>query len=238
MVHIGPPRASALVSERDDAWRLSGKSRLRHSSHMKNFVRLVQFAWRYRVRFGLSIGCAAMVALLFFTELGAVYPLLHILFDSQNPKRWVSEKITSIENEIVVLDARAFEARAALELAESGQRIHELLRTRYLALDNDYAEKEAKRQEHERRLGVTELRENIGQPLRNEPPELESVRHAARLADSRLKELRECSRVLDKSGTPGLSRRLRDIAQEKADRSKVLGWYRTAQPYIERLLAQ
>jgi subfamily B ATP-binding cassette protein MsbA len=76
---------------------------------MKNFVRLVQFAWRYRVRFGLSIGCAAMVALLFFTELGAVYPLLHILFDSQNPKKWVSQKITSIENEIVVLDARALE---------------------------------------------------------------------------------------------------------------------------------
>ena len=73
---------------------------------MKNFVRLVQFAWRYRVRFGLSIGCAAMVALLFFTELGAVYPLLHILFDSQNPKRWVGEKIVSIDREIVILDAR------------------------------------------------------------------------------------------------------------------------------------
>ena len=74
------------------------------SRTMKNFVRLVQFAWRYRVRFGLSVGCAAMVALLFFTELGAVYPLLHILFDSQNPQRWVSEKIVGLENEIVVLD--------------------------------------------------------------------------------------------------------------------------------------
>ena len=63
---------------------------------MKNFVRLVQFAWRYKVRFGLSIGCAAMVAILFFTELGAVYPLLHILFDSQNPQRWVSEKIAPL----------------------------------------------------------------------------------------------------------------------------------------------
>jgi hypothetical protein len=94
----------------DDAWMLSGKPVWRLLSHMKNFVRLVQYAWRYRVRFGLSIGCAAMVALLFFTELGAVYPLLHILFDSQNPKRWVAEKITSIENEIVLLDARATEA--------------------------------------------------------------------------------------------------------------------------------
>ncbi len=99
MVHLRA-RASALALEPDDAWMLSGLPRLRLLSHMKNFVRLVQFAWRYRVRFGLSIGCAAMVALLFFTELGAVYPLLHILFDSQNPKRWVAEKITSIENEI------------------------------------------------------------------------------------------------------------------------------------------
>ena len=63
---------------------------------MKNFARLVRFALPYKVRFGLSIACAAMVALLFFAELGAVYPLLHILFDSQNPQKWVAEKIDSI----------------------------------------------------------------------------------------------------------------------------------------------
>ena len=60
---------------------------------MKNFARLVRYALPYKVRFGLSICCAAMVALLFFAELGAVYPLLHILFDSQNPQRWIAEKI-------------------------------------------------------------------------------------------------------------------------------------------------
>ena len=69
---------------------------------MKNFVRLVQFAWRYKVRFGLSVACAAMVALLSFTEIGAVYPLLHILFGSQNPQRWISEKIVGLETEILV----------------------------------------------------------------------------------------------------------------------------------------
>ena len=71
---------------------------------MKNFVRLVQFAWPYKVRFGLSIACAAMVALLFFAELGAVYPLLHILFNSQNPQSWISEKIVGLETDIA--DAR------------------------------------------------------------------------------------------------------------------------------------
>ena len=203
---------------------------------MKNFVRLVQFAWRYRVRFGLSIGCAAMVALLFFTELGAVYPLLHILFDSQNPKRWVAEKITSIENEIVFLDARATEAGTALQFAESKQRDYEVLRTRYEALHKDYVERESELLEQQRVLGVTELKESVGQPLRNELPELDLLRQAVRLADTRLKELRECRRVLEKSGAPGVSRRIRDIAKEKSDRAKVLHRYKTAQPYIDRYL--
>src|SRR5208282_3030428 len=37
---------------------------------MKNFVRLVRFAWPHRTRFVLSIACAAMVALFYFAELG------------------------------------------------------------------------------------------------------------------------------------------------------------------------
>jgi ATP-binding cassette, subfamily B, bacterial MsbA len=203
---------------------------------MKNFVRLVQYAWRYRVRFGLSIGCAAMVALLFFTELGAVYPLLHILFDSQNPKRWVAEKIVSVENEIVILDARAVETGSAFELAESGQRIYEALKERLEVLHRDHQEKENALHELEHRLSVTDLKENIGQPLKNDLVDLDGLRHAVRLADSRLKELRECRRLLEKGGAAGISRRLRDIAQEKADRAAVLNRYRIAQPYIDRYL--
>ena len=91
------------------------------SNTMKNFVRLVQFAWRYKVRFGLSIGCAAMVALLSFTELGAVYPLLHILFDSQNPQRWISEKIAGLETEILIAQRSRVEARARPRRLRSGE---------------------------------------------------------------------------------------------------------------------
>ena len=197
---------------------LSGSTRLRLPSHMKNFVRLVQFAWRYRVRFGLSIGCAAMVALLFFTELGAVYPLLHILFDSQNPKRWVAEKITSIEDEIVFLECGATEAGMALQFAESKQRDYEVLRTRYEALHKDYVERESELLEQQRMLGVTELKENVGQPLRNELPELDLLRQAVRLADTRLKELRECRRVLEKSGAPGICGAFARLRRRKRSR--------------------
>ncbi len=103
MVHTPPPEHRRSFRSSDDAWKHYGFSRPRHLSNtMKNFVRLVQFAWRYKVRFGLSVACAAMVALLFFTELGAVYPLLHILFDSQNPQRWISEKIVGLDTDILV----------------------------------------------------------------------------------------------------------------------------------------
>ena len=77
---------------------------------MKNFVRLVRFAWPHRYRFALSIGCAAMVALFYFTELGAVLPLLNILFKSENPQRWISTKIDTIGQKITLLDAQAEEA--------------------------------------------------------------------------------------------------------------------------------
>ncbi len=101
---------------------------------MKNFARLVRFALPYKVRFGLSIGCAAMVALLFFTELGAVYPLLHILFDRQNPQRWIAEKRDSLEEELRVLEARKAEADHVLSITRSGRRDIEGLRSRFLEL--------------------------------------------------------------------------------------------------------
>ncbi len=208
--------------EPGDAWRLSGNPLRDIPSHMTNFVRLVQFAWRYRVRFGLSIGCAAMVALLFFTELGAVYPLLHILFDSQNPKRWVSEKIVSIEDEIVILDARAVEANIAFQVMHGGERVHDLLKERLETLRNDHKSKADVLEAREHQLGLTEINETIGESRRPEMVELDGLRHAVRLADWRLKELRECRRLLDRDGSAGLSRRLRDIAQEKADRARVL----------------
>ena len=60
---------------------------------MKNFARLVRYAWPYRGRFALSLGCAVMVALLWFTELGAVFPLLKILLGGENVQGWVADQI-------------------------------------------------------------------------------------------------------------------------------------------------
>ena len=73
---------------------------------MKNFARLARFAWPYRVRFALSLGCAVMVAMLWFTNLASVYPLLKILFYSQNCKIWCAEQIAQYDASIEVKQAR------------------------------------------------------------------------------------------------------------------------------------
>lgn len=73
---------------------------------MKNFARLARFAWPYRLRFLLSLGCAMMVAVLWFTNLSAVYPLLQILFHSQNCQRWVAEELDATEITIAARQER------------------------------------------------------------------------------------------------------------------------------------
>src|SRR3954468_10470366 len=76
---------------------------------MKNFARLVRFAWPYRVRFGLSLGCAVLVALLWCANISTIYPLLKILFYSENCQKWIAERIVTLETEVGVLDARLAE---------------------------------------------------------------------------------------------------------------------------------
>ncbi len=203
---------------------------------MKNFVRLVQFAWRYRVRFGLSIGCAAMVAILFFTELGAVYPLLHILFDSQNPQRWVSEKIASVDAEILALQARKSEAQNALDVAQIGSGDFEPLRQRFQVLHDDVGQKEIAVRLQERRVGVPDLKEDPGELVTNDLEQLERLRQERRVAEARLKELHESINLLRKGGIPRLERRLRDLDQESADRRTVLHRCKIIQPYVNRYL--
>src|SRR5262245_34193196 len=76
---------------------------------MTNFARLLRFAWPYRLRFAVSLVCASIVAVLFFSELGAVYPLLHILFNNQNCQKWVAGRIDSLEADAYVAASRLAE---------------------------------------------------------------------------------------------------------------------------------
>jgi ATP-binding cassette, subfamily B, bacterial MsbA len=200
---------------------------------MKNFARLVRYALPYKVRFGLSIGCAAMVALLFFTELGAVYPLLHILFDRQNPQRWIAEKIESIEDDLHVLEARKAEAQRVQIVARSGRRDFEGLKTRFQELKEDLDVQDRSLREQEARLGDAAFAD----PTAPEPAaQLESLRRSRRLAEARKKELADCSTMLSRQETASLDRRLVDLNAEIGNQGWWVRRYALVQPIVNRYL--
>jgi ABC-type multidrug transport system fused ATPase/permease subunit len=203
---------------------------------MKNFARLVQFAWRYKLRFGLSVCCAVMVALLFFTELGAVYPLLHILFGSQNPQRWISEKIAGLENELVILRVRATEAEHVLECARTGQTHRDELRLRFQKAQEELKLKELELRKHERSLAGGDLKELADPTAHNETVRLEDLRRDRRVAEARQKELEDTIGLFIKGDFTPISIRLREIEQETAAREKFLRQCRIAQPYVNAYL--
>ncbi len=149
---------------------------------MKNFARLVRFALPYKVRFGLSVGCAAMVALLFFAELGAVYPLLHILFNSQNPQKWIAEKIESFEDDIAVQEARQAEARYVIETGSRGEDVFKpLLRGRREELDAAKLKIEALLHQQEIRAGDYEMQLASDAQAHAQLERLEALRRDSRL---------------------------------------------------------
>lgn len=80
------------------------------TSIMKNFARLVRFAWPYRYRFALSLACAMLVAALGTLSITAVYPLMKILFyESENCQTWVAQKIDTLQNDIRLNEGRIAE---------------------------------------------------------------------------------------------------------------------------------
>jgi ATP-binding cassette, subfamily B, bacterial MsbA len=204
--------------------------------NMKNFARLVRFALPYKVRFGLSICCAAMVALLFFTELGAVYPLLHILFDRQNPQRWMAEKIDSIEDELRVLEARKAEAQRVQAVARTGRRDFEGLQKRNRELYDDLRNQENSLREHEGRLGDAALRDQGGPAAPDQVSRLEGLRRSKHLAEARWKELADCASLLRRQEMAPLDRRLAAIDAEVANESWWLRRYMLVQPFVNRYL--
>src|SRR5262245_50488560 len=203
---------------------------------MKNFARLVHFAWPYKVRFGLSIGCAAMVALLFFAELGAVYPLLHILFDSQNPQRWIAEKIEATRDDLLVLEARQAECRDNQALAETGRHDAEELKRRLRTIYDEFARKEAELRDYERQVNDAELKEPADPRVRSQLTRLAELRRDRRVAEARWKERAAWSSLLLKGDAASLARRRAGVQEEIHDQKKWLNRYRIVQPYVNNYL--
>jgi subfamily B ATP-binding cassette protein MsbA len=74
---------------------------------MKNFLRALRHAWPYRYRFGLSVACAAVAALLWGLNFTCIYPVLKLLHTRQSPQQWVEDCVNDAQREVDRLEGDA-----------------------------------------------------------------------------------------------------------------------------------
>jgi ABC-type multidrug transport system fused ATPase/permease subunit len=200
---------------------------------MKNFARLVRFAWPYRARFGVSLGCAVMVALLWSTNISAVYPLLKILIHSENCQQWMAQRIFSQETERLALGARIQEVAFVRGIAD---RNNPRLTQHYAAVVDDRAAKERMVGElkHRKHMAAVVADPNGALPDKSI---FDAQERAAEVAEARLEELKWClaQRRHDASGV-SFDARSAALRREARTAARSLAWYRWLQPSIDRYL--
>ena len=203
---------------------------------MKNFARLARFAWPYRLRFAVSLGCAVMVAALWFTNIGAVYPLLKILFYSQNPQVWVDEQIDSTETGLAARAAR-------LSAMDDVERWHAEGEAGYAKIDA--ARVKASREANQTAKTLADEKSKLGdinaRPLNKakgaDALALSTVRRDNAVAEARLEELGRATVRLVKSDDPaGFSQRRATLTRDQARDMTWLGRYQSLKPFIDRYL--
>jgi subfamily B ATP-binding cassette protein MsbA len=203
---------------------------------MKNFVRLVRFAWPHRFRFALSIGCAAMVALFYFTELGAVLPLLNILFKSENPQRWISTRIDTIGQTITLLDAQAEEAEKIQAAADLGDRQAAELSRHFRTLKDQSNQLKEKLDLRQMAVDLPDLKGLSQQFVKKEQAELDVLRHQLEVVEGRLSELTRGSAWLKSGDTAAIRYRREQLGKEKATEQTWLMRYQRLKPFIYHYL--
>jgi ABC-type multidrug transport system fused ATPase/permease subunit len=202
---------------------------------MKNFARLVRFAWPYRVRFGLSLVCAALVALLWGANISAVYPLLKILFyESENCQKWVAQKIASLETDVQTIDMRLQE----IDLIQRvGDPTSAILKGHFQQVHD---ERESKRREvvgRELKLANLSPTGIDDQRARRDRAALDALRHHLQLAEARVDELNRFKDQLTQDPrASSLDHRREALGKQREDASLWIGRYRWLQPWINRYL--
>src|SRR5208337_4195486 len=203
---------------------------------MKNFVRLVRFAWPHRTRFVLSIACAAMVALFYFTELAAVLPLLNILFKHENPQRWISTKVDDIGERIILLDAQAEEARKFRHAAEVGDLQTPDLAKDYQRLDDESDTIRQKLKDAQHAVDLPDLKGLRPQLVKKELAEIDVLQKHLEIVEGRLSELRRGSAWLKAGDLASIRYRLAQIQKDKDSEQSWLSFYQRVKPLIYRYL--
>ena len=194
---------------------------------MKNFARLARFAWPYRLRFALSLGCAAMVAVLFFGNLGAVYPLLKVLFHKdQNTQTWLNGEIRGLEAGVEVTAARLDEQARVRSLAAGPGGGVEPLRARYAELKRLQAGLMARVADEKTAQG------GFGAPT----PQVTAAAHELALADARLDELGRARNASKERDDTTLDARRLKLDQSRAAEKRWLLFYKGIAPWVARVL--
>jgi ABC-type multidrug transport system fused ATPase/permease subunit len=221
---------------------------------MKHFIRLVKFAWPYRIRFGLSLGCAVMVAVLWFANISAVYPLLQILFYHQSCQKWIVDEIA--QNEV---DAASIRARLA-ELDFIGRQtslsdpdMRAALRQRLKQANTDFDTATGRLREAESRLDEASDREArrlreaevqvaggapaaVDEPRRDPGQTIRGLRGELQIQDARRDELRRSMSKAPEGDGEGLLRRRITLERELKSKVKYLGKLRWVEPFVMKYL--
>ena len=210
---------------------------------MKNFARLVRFAWPYRFRFGLSLACAMLVAVLGSMSISAVYPLLKILFyESENCQKWVAQKIETLRADARMLDARLAEvdfvaANFDFQAAKAAP-VGAALKDHYIKADKDSVDKKLAVVKAER-----EHQELVPSSILNSTPkpnqhELDRLRAEHLVADARLNELKRFSErhAAGASSAADLDSRRETLRKEKADDETWIARYVWLEPKVQKYL--
>ncbi|MBI3463050.1 MAG: ABC transporter ATP-binding protein [Planctomycetes bacterium] len=77
---------------------------------MRNFYRALRLAWRYRLRYLLSLVGAVGVAALFGGNLSAVFPVMKVLFHDQTLQQELSTELNTCEDKIASLQQEIADA--------------------------------------------------------------------------------------------------------------------------------
>lgn len=204
---------------------------------MKNFFRLVRFSWPYRLRFGLSLGCATLVAMLYGADIAAVYPLLKILFYNENCQKWVAQEIVTQETEVRKIDARLAEVDF---LARIGAAPGPALKQHFTSVSNLKEERQHALREIERQFEEEPalLNQQNKAEVRDQA-KLDRLRRELQIAEASLNELKWFSAEYKKNPKPTpLDGRRSSLEKEKSKANVWLLRYQWARPRINRYLPQ
>lgn len=88
-----------------------------------NFVRVVRMAIRYKFTFAASLVTAVVVAVFWVANIGAIYPVVEVIFQDQSMQQWIDAKINETQAAVDAKTAAAAQLRGRLTaLGDGGDR--------------------------------------------------------------------------------------------------------------------